>query len=264
MKINEEKPQGVLHHRAAAANYQLRRYFPSDQFNGFIEQFWLVNWQLAENRDHLQQNLPDPNFHLVISHGHVKLLGPVSKSYGYRMAGAGRIIGVKFECGALTELLAAPIASYVDQELAANSVFGDDIDALCLPLLGIEDDATIVSRLQAYLVAFVPPVSDHKLAAQRLVALIKQNADIYSVEQLASAAQLSVRAVQRLCASYVGLSPKWLIRKYRLARALEELEQQNVSILDIVAKLDYVDQSHLIRDFKQMLAVTPSRYLKQG
>lgn len=264
MRINDEKPKGVLHQRAAAANYQLRRYFPVEQFSGFIEQFWLVNWKLDENREHLQQNLPDPNFHLVLSRGHVTLMGPVSKSYSYRMAGAGRIIGVKFECGALTELLAAPIASYVDQELAANMVFGADIDALCLALLGIEDDATIVSRLQAYLAEFVPAVSEHRLSAQRLVALIKQNADIFTVEQLASAANLSVRAVQRLCATDVGLSPKWLIRKYRLARALEELEQENISILDIVAKLEYVDQSHLIRDFKQMLAVTPSRYLKQG
>ncbi len=264
MKFNEEKPKGVLHQRAAAANYQLRRYFPAEQFSGFIEQFWLVNWQLEENREHLQQNLPDPNFHLVISRGHVTLMGPVSKSYSYRMTGAGRIIGVKFECGALTELLSAPIASYVDQELAANSVFGDEIDTLFLPLLGIEDDATIVSRMQAYLLEFVPPVAEHKLSAQRLVALIKENADIFTVEQLAAAANLSVRAVQRHCATYVGLSPKWLIRKYRLARALEELEQDNVSILDIVSKLEYVDQSHLIRDFKHMLAVTPSRYLKQG
>ncbi|WP_405631618.1 helix-turn-helix domain-containing protein [Pseudoalteromonas sp. Ld20] len=53
-----------------------------------------------------------------------------------------------------------------------------------------------------------------------------------------------------------------LLAKYRLSRVLDELESNTVSILDIVTRLEYVDQSHLIRDFKEVLGITPNRYSK--
>lgn len=262
MRINKTKTAGVLHRNESEAHYQLRRYFPAAAFNGFIEQCWLVNWQLAGLTEHIQRNLPDPNFHLVISHNHVSLLGPVSKAYSYRMAGTGRIIGVKFDYGALNDYLPYPVGQCVDKEFAAKDIFTADIDTILLPLYDCADDRVVVECLQHYLAAFIHPITAQQAATHRMVSLIKQNEDIVSVEQLAAHANLSVRAVQRYFAEYVGLSPKWLIRKYRLSRALEQLENNTVSILDIVARLEYADQSHLIKDFKQILGITPGSYLK--
>lgn len=260
--MNNSKTAGVLHRKQSEAYYQLRRYFPAAAFNGFIEQCWLVNWQLSSQTEHIQQNLPDPNFHLVISNNQVTLLGPVSKSYSYRMAGTGRIIGVKFDYGALNKYLPCPAVECVDKEFAAKDIFTADIDNILLPLYDSADDGVIVECLQNYFTAFIHPITAQQATTQQLVSLIKQNEDMLSVEQVAAHAKLSVRAVQRYFAEYVGLSPKWLIRKYRLSRALEQLENNSVSILDIVARLEYADQSHLIKDFKQILGVTPGSYLK--
>lgn len=252
----------MLHQRESEANYRLRRYFPHEQFQGFIEQFWLVNWHLPDTKPHIQRNLPDPNFHLVISKEQLKVYGPVSKVYSYRMVGAGRLIGVKFEVGALQQLLPDPIGSYIDKELDAKEVFGPDAEDILLPLYGYESDTKIVSELQDYLASFISPISVQLATTQHLVSVIKNNAEICRVEQLSACSNLSPRAIQRYFATYVGLPPKWLIRKYRLGRALEELENDKVDILDIVSSLEYVDQSHLIRDFQHILGITPSRYMK--
>ena len=63
--------------------------------------------------------------------------------------------------------------------------------------------------------------------------------------------------------TYVGLSPKWLIRKYRLHHALEMLENKQFSVAELAANLDYADQSHLIRDFNEFLNVTPKQYASE-
>lgn len=262
MKINNEKIKGVLHRQVSEDSYHLRRYFPSDHFNGFIEQFWLVNWNLEKEKTHTQKNLPDPNFHLIINKKGVTLLGPVDKVYSYKMEGIGRIIGVKFECGALKELLPLPIKKYVNKEILAKEVFGSTFENTLSSLYDDDNDLAVISHIQEYLAPFVHPITKQKATTQSLVSLIKNNDNIYTVTEVANSAKISSRAVQRYFSKYVGLSPKWLIRKYRLSRALEELENSSISTLDIVTQLEYVDQSHLIRDFKEILGVTPSRYQK--
>ena len=262
MKVNNEEIKGVLHRKVNEDYYHLRRYFPSDIFNGFIEQFWFVNWNLEEQKTHTQQNLPDPNFHLIISNEGVRLLGPVSKIYSYKMEGLGRIIGVKFETGALKELLPLPIKEYVNIDILAKEIFGSDLVNNFISLYENENDSEVISYIQDNFASFIQPISKSKATTQNLFTLIKNNENIHTVKQVASYANISSRSVQRYFLEYVGLSPKWLIRKYRLSRVLDELENNSVSVLDIVAQLEYVDQSHLIRDFKEVLGITPSRYNK--
>ena len=127
MKSNDNKIAGILHHRKSAEQYHLRRYFPDAHLSDLIEQFWLVDWDLRGKRAHTQQNLPDPNFHLILDNRQVKLIGPVSKAYSYKMEGKGRILGVKFSLGALSTHLELSPSNYVDKELDIQGVFDFDV-----------------------------------------------------------------------------------------------------------------------------------------
>ena len=97
---------------------------------------------------------------------------------------------------------------------------------------------------------------------QSLAEQIKNNNNIIRVEILAELSHTSVRNIQRLFKTYVGLPPKWLIRKYRIHHALEMLENQQLSFAELATNLDYADQSHLIRDFSEFLDITPKQYSK--
>ena len=260
MKINNKKIKGVLHKHRHEQKYTLRRYFPNEQFQGFIEQFWLVDWHLKENKPHYQQNLPDPNFHLVINGKDIKVLGPVSKVYTFKMQGRGRIIGVKFEVGALKEILPHKMSECVDRSFLSKDVFGSKFTDGLADLYHTQCDTFIINKLQDYLISYIQPKNKQKAITQSLVNRVKNDADIYTVEQMACLANLSPRAVQRYFSAYVGLNPKWVIRKYRLSRVLEAFEEDKNSVLDVVTKLGYVDQSHLIKDFREILGITPTNY----
>src|SRR5256885_16496116 len=60
-------------------------------------------------------------------------------------------------------------------------------------------------------------------AASRIVDLARGDRSIGRVDDLAERAGVSVRALQRLFHDHVGVSPKWVIRRFRVHEAAERL-----------------------------------------
>ena len=78
---------------------------------------------------------------------------------------------------------------------------------------------------------------------------------------LADEVGLSLRTLQRLFYQYVGVSPKWVIRRYRLQEAARCLAQgQKLQIARLAADLGYFDQAHLARDFGHLFGCSPEDY----
>lgn len=252
----------MLHRAEGATHYNLRRYLPDSSLNNVVEQFWFVNWKLKATEVHTQKNLPDPNFHLILDNKKLKLIGPVSKTYSYKMQGTGEIIGVKFVLGALSTLLKLPISQYVDKELNFPQLADFDAESFMSKLAHSNNDEQTIDILQRYMAPFSVKPSQEQTKVRELVTLIKNDLTINKVEHLSEKMNLSVRTIQRYFQRHVGLSPKWLIRKYRLHQVIALLEQQSVNFLDLVESLGYTDQSHLIRDFKDIIGFTPIHYIR--
>ena len=72
------------------------------------------------------------------------------------------------------------------------------------------------------------------------------------------------RSLQRTFNKYVGVSPKWVIRRYRLQEAAEALACGHAeSMRDLALRLGYFDQAHFIRDFKAVVGKTPHAYARE-
>ena len=78
---------------------------------------------------------------------------------------------------------------------------------------------------------------------------------------LCELAGLGPRTLQRMFLQYAGVSPTWVIRRYRLLEAAESVrEGKPVSWAEIAAGLGYADQAHLTRDFRAATGQTPAAY----
>jgi AraC-like DNA-binding protein len=98
--------------------------------------------------------------------------------------------------------------------------------------------------------------------AADIVARIAANPHVTQVRALAY--DLGVRALQRLFADYVGISPKWVIRRYRLHEVTERLAHGGfIDWAELAAELGYADQAHLTRDFKDIFGESPTRYAER-
>jgi len=263
LQTNQDKTSGVLHLKNSEQCYDLRRYFPEHSFAGLVEQFWFVDWQLVAGESHTQKNLPDPNFHLIYNGKEFRLIGPVSKLYCYDMSSAGRIIGVKFLIGGLTDALNQPLSNYVDGDFVAKECLPIDFESLENALLDCDSDEQRVTVLQKSLTPLLFDSTPEQQQLLNLFNMIKTNQGLFSVAQLAESSGLSVRKIQRLFQKRVGLSPKHLLRKYRLHQVLAAMENGDLNTSSLFTDLEYSDQSHFIRDFKGMTGITPEVYLTQ-
>jgi AraC-like DNA-binding protein len=80
---------------------------------------------------------------------------------------------------------------------------------------------------------------------------------------LAQVSGQPARRLQRLFADYVGVSPKWVMRRARLHEAALRAEAggaASVNWAGLAADLGYADQAHLTRDFTATIGVPPTRY----
>lgn len=84
--------------------------------------------------------------------------------------------------------------------------------------------------------------------------------EVDSVAQLADAAGLSRRSLERLCRRTFGFPPKLLLRRQRFLRSLTDFTVD--PSLKWIGALDaaYHDQAQFVRDFRHFMGMTPSEY----
>jgi AraC-like DNA-binding protein len=126
-------------------------------------------------------------------------------------------------------------------------------------------DDEMISHASALLFSALPSPDPLASQAADLVALISSDTSLRRVDQLAAASGWSVRGLQRLFADYVGVGPKWVMRRARLHEAsLRADSGEAVDWTELAADLGYVDQAHLTRDFTTTIGVPPGRYAAGG
>jgi AraC-like DNA-binding protein len=91
-------------------------------------------------------------------------------------------------------------------------------------------------------------------------AFAEQDRTVLRVEQLAAAAGVGVRTLQRMFAQHLGVSPAWVIRRWRIVEAADRPAHDDVEWAELAAELGYADQAHLVRDFRAHLGTTPAAY----
>jgi AraC-like DNA-binding protein len=175
------------------------------------------------------------------------------------------VFAAKFTPGGLHPFLAvgASVSTFTDTVVSAHEVFGRAIDALECAIAVERDDATRIAMLEAFLRGRAPRRDP---AAERVTAIIyavAEDRSILQVEDLVVRHGLNKRTLQRLFAKYAGVSPKWVIQRYRLHEAAERLGAAPATSQSALAlELGYSDQAHFVRDFKALAGTTPAQYAR--
>jgi len=119
----------------------------------------------------------------------------------------------------------------------------------------------LIAAAEGFLRARWPAEDPQVELVGRIVAALLHDREIARVEDVAQRFGLRLRTLQRLFARYVGVSPKWVLRRYRLHEAAAALaREQERPWAEVAAELGYFDQSHFIRDFTAAIGLTPVAY----
>jgi AraC-like DNA-binding protein len=261
--LRTDAAKGLLNPHGSNPPFRLRRYFATDVANLFVEHYWIVNWELRAGGPHVQEDLPHPSVHLVFEPGGASIYGVMRGKFSRQLADRGQVLGIKFRPGAFYPLLRAPVSSITDRVLPASQVFGAAVDELQACILGLSDDAQMVALVEHFLRGCLPAADPVAIGVGRLVnRLVSEPGDL-RVDDLADRLRTNPRALQRLFSRYVGVSPKWVIKRARLFEAADRLGNPAAQDWSRLAQeLGYFDQSHFIHDFKSVIGHTPEAYAR--
>lgn len=251
--------RGVLH-GAASGPITHARTAPVEALAGVIEHFWSVAWDLRGLAPLPVQTLPHPSVHVIIEGPTHEVTGVATRRFSRMLEGKGRVFGIKFRPAMFHAVLGAPLSTLADRAVPIATVFGRAGARWAKEVSAADDQIALAER---FLVARVTDVDPLARAVRDLVERAALDRTWVKVEQLVAASGSTLRMLQRHFRTYVGVSPKWVLQRYRLHEANERLKANpKLELAELAAELGYVDQSHFVRDFKALLGITPGAYAK--
>ncbi|GAA3437083.1 helix-turn-helix domain-containing protein [Kutzneria kofuensis] len=225
---------------------------PSPDLAAYVDHYWIVSWSYAE--PYRQKIVPYPRVNLTIADDGTAAVTGVASEHGIRVLEGDRtVLGVAFRPGGFRPFLGQSVSTITDRVVPAAEIFGPELP----PEPTVEAVEELLRRQR--------PEPDRRAEeAADIVATIAAKPEITRVDELVRAFGMTVRQLQRLFADYVGINPKWVIRRYRLHEVTERLAKgAKIDWAGLAAELGYADQAHFVRDFTKMFGETPTHYAQR-
>lgn len=218
-----------------------------------------MEWDLTE--PYVAEILPYPSVNVTFEQpGGAFVNGVCTRKFERELTGRGRAFGLKFWAGGFGALTGRDVASLRDQVLPLTDVFPDG-DRLADLVFAEESDVRRRAVVEAYLTDQPDPDDPQYELVREIVTAMAGDRSITRVDQITERYGVGVRTLQRLFRRYVGVGPKWVLRRYRLHDGAELLARGEVTELaDLAVALGYFDQAHFAREFKDQIGLTPTEY----
>jgi AraC-like DNA-binding protein len=266
--------RGILRPAEVAEQANLRRDTRvAEPLRPFVERYWSVRWDFTGKPPYRSEVLSHPSVNVSVESGTqprfgfpmpaVLVHGVVTRRFTVDLIGAGRVTAVKFRPGGF--------AAFTGVLPARNGVsrLGPELGVPAAQLLAAvtaeDDDDARTAVLDDALAPRAPEPPDAYVDLLGIVGRMADDRGLVRVDQVADLAGLSVRSLQRLFATYVGVSPKAVLARYRLQDAAAAIDEGAVDDLaGLAASLGWFDQAHFSREFRAVVGMTPSAYLRRS
>jgi AraC-like DNA-binding protein len=231
-----------------------------------VECYWSIRAAAAPGVPN--RVLPDGCADLIV--GIADLPGPVAvgtmrTAAVYPLLGAVDLFGIRFHPGGALPFLGAPLGELTDRRIPLDDLWGPAARAL--------GDLMEPASLQARVARAERMLGDRLRSSRRrdddlarhAVALLRRARGSVGVREAAAALGVGERRLQRAFEQGVGLGPKALARVLRFRRMLGAIDRVRtggnpVRWAALALEAGYADQPHLVREFKALAGLTPSRY----
>ncbi len=258
--------RGVLRPLTPRGHFHVGRFVPPAALAPFVEYFWTVAWDLRGHEPHEQSTLPFPSVHVVLEVSRSEVVGVVTKKFTRKLEGRGRVFGTKFHPGGFSSFIREDVSRFTDRRLPVRELFdmtSDELTRLEGLVTFSGDEDRMVDGVSEMWLARCPEPDPRAEAIRKLVEWASGDRNVTRVEELSERLGETTRTLQRLFKRYVGVSPKWVIQRFRLHEAAERLAAgAPLDCARLAAELGYADQAHLIRDFRRLVGLTPAAYAR--
>lgn len=229
-----------------------------------VRHVWIVTWSLPDTVVVPQRVLGYPAVNIVFEPENVALYGPDSRVDTRVLQGEAWAVGILFRPAAGVLLSHTTPSDLVRLAPDGEPVDGAPHDAVRTHRAD-GDRARLVDTLRSWLAPVAGRIDESGLLLNRACAVAENDVDVVRVDELAASVGVSVRALERLVRSRLGVTPKWLIECRRMQNAATRLyAEDTISLAALAAELGFVDYAHLSRRYSSILHETPDQTRRAG
>jgi AraC-like DNA-binding protein len=257
------------------AEFSMRIVPPSPRLRRYISAFYAFDIASGVPVDDLA--VPEwGNIRLIQSggyqHGHggqwsdgfpAMLQGPSSQAVPFRVDRCN-MIGLGLLPEGFARFWAIDLGTIADASAPLDQIMGPAATRLADLLAAATDTDARLMAIDTFFLELLDRTREPPATADvaRIHALLN-NPEISQIPELADAAGMSPASLARFCKKRFGFAPKLLLRRQRFLRMLEALHARPYAEWPDFLDPQYVDQSHMIRDFRHFMGMTPGQYLAQ-
>ena len=239
MTTDEQPPStsttaGVLRPDQFARHAQLERHECAPELTPWVENHWSLQWDLPAGATYLSSTLPHPACHLGVERGHLRhgigddpvvVTGVPTRRWDVEIRDAGWVQSVKFRPGGLTSLTGHPARDLRNTTVPASTVFpAATTDALRQLGPGVPPEECRAVVEQALRSLRSEPEPDYRTVLE-VVGQMLGDRTLVRVAQVEERCGIGTRTLQRLFEKYVGVSPKWVLSRYRMHDVVTALDE---------------------------------------
>lgn len=186
------------------------------------------------------------------------LAGTLTKPWTLRPGRRPRTVGIRFRPGAAARFLGVPMKDAADRETALGEIVGSRANDLADALGERRTIDGALDEAEGWMARRLRRVAAFERPARSAVALIMASGGRARVEDTARSLGWSRRRMERAFDHDLGISPKVFARIVRLSAVLARLDgAERDSAVDLALDSGYFDQSHLLRDFRELVGTAP-------
>jgi AraC-like DNA-binding protein len=260
-----ESTKGILGPGALDKKFHLSRHVPSNEISFFIEHYWIVKWDLRGEKPYEAETLPYPSVNVVVEKGKSGIWGVITGRFTRRLEEKGEAFAIKFRPGGFHSFISGSVSDLTDKVLSLEELFGNDGREYEHEILTTDNDNERITSTEKFIRSRNPSRDESIILVNQIIDTITSNREIRRVDDVVSLYHINKRSLQRLFNEYVGVGPKWVVKRYRLQEAADQLAGgEDADLPQLALDLGYFDQPHFIKDFKSIVGKTPTEYSRKA
>jgi len=255
----------VLPTLSSTSQAHLRWRVPHPRLEPFVVGHWVrsANFQPSEPT---AQFLRFPCVNLLGDADSISVQGLQLTRFSLPGSDRSVVYGTNLRPGAFAAFTAYPRPLLNDRRVPLQVVFGTAgwrVSNELTAAAGREDEDRYFDQLERFLLSREPRVDARYALVREVESAMLDGSGGESVGGLAQQSGVSLSTLQRAFVSCVGVTPKWMLRRYRLQRAVERLSTAAlIDMASLAVDLGYCDQAHFTRDFREEVGMPPGEYLR--
>jgi hypothetical protein len=210
--------------------------------------------------DKIKRYISETDF---ILHPNAMIMGQRTKSFDILPTGNVDTFAICFYPMGFANFVTMPLENLVDKETPISELFGQvEADILEQQMIQAANTRQRIDIIEAFFLKMLIEKSTiSNIVKSTVDALLRTNGTTH-INVLLKDQISKRRQLERHFKKQIGISPKQLGKAIRLQATLNLLlNKKSETLTDIAYESGYFDQNHFIKDFKDLVGVTPKEYL---